>query len=128
MNWPAMLASRYVLVPAAVGAVTIAWNIYVAAHNGGMVSGRVVGADGQPVEGATLILYERDLTSSFVERQRGMSGSDGRFRFREHGSHQIRLEVIAPGGTRSPTHTIRLWFRAQNVELAQPLVVTSAAR
>jgi hypothetical protein len=45
----------------------------------------------------------------------------GRFRFEENASHMLRLQAIGADGARGEPTVVRLWFRAQNVELAEPL-------
>jgi hypothetical protein len=116
MNIRTIAAHRFFYVPATLAVVTIGWNLYVDANNGGMVSG-------QAPANATIAFYERDLTSSFVERRRVQADADGNFRITGNRSHMIQLEAIAPDGTHSTRRTIRLWFRSQNVRLDSPLTM-----
>jgi hypothetical protein len=47
--WQRALLNRFVLVPGAIVLIALIWNLYVATHDHGLVSGRVIDADGQPV-------------------------------------------------------------------------------
>lgn len=116
MSW---LRSRWVIVPGGILAVVALWNLYVAAHAGGIVEGRVLDAAGAPVPGASVLLYERAFITN-NEKQRTLTDADGRFRFEGNASHAIQLQAEGAGG-RTERMTVRLWFRAQNRTLAQPL-------
>jgi hypothetical protein len=111
--------SRWVIVPGGIVAVVLGWNLYVAAHAGGVVEGRVVDAAGSPVADATVRLYERDFINN-IEKQRTTTGADGAFRFEGNSSHAIQLQAEA-AGLRSDRMTLRLWFRAQDRRVEQPL-------
>jgi hypothetical protein len=114
------LASRWVVVPGGMAVVTLAWLAYVAGHNHGIVEGQVVDASGRPVGGASVILFERGFVTH-QERGRATSDAKGVFRFTDNRSHSIQLEAEAPGLGRTDRRIVRLWFAAQDVELAKPL-------
>jgi hypothetical protein len=116
MSW---MRSRWVLVPGAMLVVVALWNLYVMANAGGVVTGLVVDAAGSPVPGATVLLYERAFITN-NEKQRTTTGPDGRFRFEGNASHALQLQAEGPGG-RSERRTVRLWFRAQNRDIAEAL-------
>ena len=114
------LRSRWVLVPGSMALVIVGWLIYVGQHQHGRVDGWVVEPAGQPVAGATVLLFERGFVTH-QERGRAVSGADGRFRFTDNRSHSIQLEAEAPGRGRSERRVVRLWFAAQDVQLSEPL-------
>jgi hypothetical protein len=114
------LASRWVIVPGGIAVVTLIWLAYVAAHDHGIVEGRVVDASGRPVSGASVMLFERGFVTH-QERDRATSDAQGAFRFTDNRSHSIQLEADAPGLGRTDRRIVRLWFAAQDVKLAQPL-------
>ena len=114
------LATRWVIVPGAIVAATLAWLAYVGAHDHGIVEGRVVDASGRPVGGASILLFERGFVTH-QERGRATSAADGSFRFTDNRSHSIQLEAEAPGLGRSERRVVRLWFAAQDVRLGEPL-------
>ena len=116
----AWLRSRWVVVPGGIAVVTLLWNAYVATHDHGIVEGRVVDASGRPVGGATVMLFERGFVTH-QERERKVSDADGAFRFTDNRSLSIQLEADAQGFGRTDRRVVRLWFAAQDVELAQPL-------
>jgi hypothetical protein len=123
MNWRTILTSRFFAVPSAVVAALIGWNLYVAAHAHGQVTGKVLRADGAPAAGATIVLYERNLTSHFLEKSRTTTDAAGDFHFDDNRSHQIRLDAIGPDGRQGQARIIRLWFAAQDTRLREALVL-----
>ena len=118
------LLNRFVLVPAVIAVAVALWNVYIAFNAGGIVRGRVVGTDGQPVSGATVRLLEQNFTTN-SERGETRTGSDGRFEFQDNRSHNIRLRAEKENLGRSEQTVVRLYFRAQNVTLAEPLVIAA---
>jgi hypothetical protein len=117
---PRALRNRWVVVPLSMAAMLLAWNGYVALNDGGVVEGRVVDVAGRPVPGATVILLERNFIMH-NERQRTTTDATGRFLFTGNDNHSLQLEAEAAGLGRSQRRVVRLWFRAQNVRLAEPL-------
>lgn len=118
------LLSRFVIVPALIAAVVAGWNVYVSLHDHGLLAGRVVDAQGRPVEGATVILFVHDFVTQ-VEKARTRTEADGVFRFTSNDSHLVQLQAEEPG-ERSPRITVRLWFRAQDRTLREPLQLAPA--
>ena len=120
MTAPSWAKSRWVIAPLAIAVIVAVWNGYVVLHDGGVVEGRVVDGAGRPVPGATVILLERNFVMH-NERQRTRADADGRFRFTGNDNHSLQLEAENALLGRSERHVVRLWFRAQNVTLAEPL-------
>jgi len=114
------LKSRWVIVPLAIALTVLAWNGYVAINAGGRVEGRVVDAAGRPVANASVILLERHFVMH-NERQRTRTDASGYFQFTGNDNHSLQLEAEAAGLGRSERRAVRLWFRAQNVSLTEPL-------
>lgn len=114
--------SRFVIVPAVLAVVIGGWNWYVARHDHGRLAGVVVTASGQPVPGATVVLYQQQFTNQ-IEHARTETDAAGRFRFAGNNAHLLQLQARAPDGAESPRVTVRLWFRAQDRVLSRPLVV-----
>jgi hypothetical protein len=117
---PSWLLSRWVVVPTAIVAVTVGWNAWVGLHNHGLVEGRVVGPDGAPVAAATVVLLEQNVTT-FSERARAVTDSEGGFRFTDNRTHHAQIYAEKPAVGRSERTTLRLWFRSQDTILPQPL-------
>jgi hypothetical protein len=120
-----LLLNRFVAVLAAIAAGTGLWNVYVAKHDHGIVAGRVVDARGQPVAGATVVLWVLNFTT-FVERARVVTDADGRFVVVNRDSHHILLSAEKPGAGRSARMDVRLYFRAQDLDLGVPLVLRAS--
>jgi hypothetical protein len=119
MTWQRILLSRFVVVPVILAAGIAAWNVYVDQHAHGLLEGSVVDAAGAPVPGATVILSVHDFVTQ-VEKARTHTDAEGRFRFDDNNSHLIQLQA-QDGAAASPRITIRLWFRAQDHVLTEPL-------
>jgi Carboxypeptidase regulatory-like domain len=117
---PSWLKTRWVNAPLAIAVTLIAWNTYVALNAGGIVAGRVVDAAGRPVADASVTLLERHFVMH-NERQRTRTDGTGYFQFSGNSNHSLQLEAEATGLGRSERRVVRLWFRAQNVSLAEPL-------
>ncbi len=114
-----ILLSRFVMVPLTIVVVVMVWNVYVSLHDHGLLAGRVVDADGHPVAGATVILFTHDFVTQ-VEKARTSTDASGGFRFNNNDSHLVQLQA-EDGKLVSRRITLRLWFRAQDRELAKPL-------
>ncbi|HSU06611.1 MAG TPA: carboxypeptidase-like regulatory domain-containing protein [Acetobacteraceae bacterium] len=125
MKFVPLLRSRFVVVLLVLGLLVAGWNVYVARHDHGLIGGTVVDAAGHPVSGATVVLYEQQFTNQ-VERARTTTDAEGRFRFSGNRSHRVELQASGPGGAMSARRIVKLWFRAQDWVLKEPLVVGGA--
>ncbi len=124
-RWRRILFNRFVLVPAAIVLVVAVWNVYVATHNHGLITGRVVDSAGRPVADATVALWVFNFTT-YEEKERVKTDADGVFRFTNNPSHKIQLSAEKPGVGRSPRIPVFLYFRAQDTTLDSPLRFTGA--
>jgi len=124
-SWRRLVINRFVLVPAAIAAAILLWNAYVSTHNHGVVAGRVVDSAGRPVPGATVVLWVLNFTT-YVEKTRATTDAAGRFVITDNDSHNIRLAAEKPDVGRSPRVPVRLYFRAEDIELRAPLVLSGA--
>ena len=119
-RWRSILLNRFVLVPGAIVLAVVLWNVYVATHNNGIVTGRVVDAAGHPVADATVGLWIFNFTT-YEEKERVKTDADGVFRFTNNPSHKIQISAEKPGVGRSQRMPVFLYFRSQDTELANPL-------
>jgi hypothetical protein len=124
--WRRLLINRFVLVPATIAVAIALWNGYVATHDHGIVAGRVVDAAGLPVPDAAVVLWVLNFTT-YVEKTRATTDSAGRFVITNNDSHNIRLAAEKPGVGRSARVPVRLYFRAQDIELNEPLILSGAS-
>ncbi|HTW71617.1 MAG TPA: carboxypeptidase-like regulatory domain-containing protein [Acetobacteraceae bacterium] len=124
-RWRAWLLNRFVVVPVVLALIVLGWNIYVSLHAHGVIAGEVVDASGRPVAGATVTLYHLNFITE-VKTGETRTNGQGRFRFTDNNSHLIELQAAA-GGATSPRVTVRLWFRAQDRDLASPLTLHGLA-
>ncbi len=125
-SWRRLVLNRFVLVPAAIAVAVVVWNVYVSTHNHGVVAGRVVDPAGRPVPGAMVVLWVLNFTT-YVEKTRATTDTAGRFVITDNDSHNIRLAAEKPDSGRSPRIPVRLYFRAQDIELREPLVLSGAS-
>jgi len=116
----AVLRHRFVAVPLAIAVTVAIWNVYVSQHDGGIVRGEVVGPHGRPVAGATVSMMEQNFTTN-SDRGKTTTRGDGSFEFTDNRSHNIQLRAEKPGVGRSDLVVVRLYFRAENVTLREPL-------
>lgn len=119
MRW-SWLKNRFVLTFGGVALAAALWNVYVAYNDDGRITGRVVGPDGQPVEGATVVLSERTL---LVAQPKGntTTAADGSFRFDGHKLHRIYIEARKTDVGRYGPREFRLYFQGENLDLDEPL-------
>ena len=124
--WRRLAINRFVLVPATIAVAIALWNGYVASHDHGIVVGRVVDAAGRPVPDAAVVLWVLNFTT-YVEKTRATTDSVGRFVITNNDSHNIRLAAEKPGIGRSARVPVRLYFRAQDIELNDPLILSGTS-
>ncbi len=115
------LGHRFVAVPLAIVVLIAGWNIYIAFNDDGRIRGEVRDRTGAPVPGATVIFFERNFIN-YQEMKRTVTDASGAYRFDGMQVHVGQLEARTADGRLSARRQLRLWFRAQNVEMA-PLVV-----
>ncbi len=125
-GWRAILLNRFVLVPGAIVLAIVLWNIYVATHNNGLLTGRVTNSAGRPVAQATVSLWVYNFTT-YEEKQRVKTDADGVFRFTDNPSHRIQVSADKPGVGRSRRIPVFLYFRGQDTTLDTPLRLAGAS-
>jgi hypothetical protein len=120
MNWRPIVLNRFVLVPGAIVVAIVLWNLYVATHDHGLVTGRVVDAAGKPVPGATVSLWTYNFTT-YEQKAEVKTDAEGVFRFTDNPSHRIQLGAEKAGVGRSQRIPVFLYFRSQDTTLDTPL-------
>ncbi len=120
MAWRPWLLNRVTVTFGLIAILVIGWNLYVLAHDDGILTGVVVGPDGRPVAGAEVVLSERTLVS-LEPIAKTLTGADGSFRFEKHDRHRLVLTASKEGVGESGRLEVRLHFRNQNRQLDEPL-------
>jgi hypothetical protein len=119
-KWKGWLLNRFVLVPLTLVIVALGWNAFVLTHNHGIVAGRVVDANGAPVEGAQVQLWIFNF-ATFNVNASATTKADGSFEFDKNPSHNIQISAEKPGVGRSARVGVRLYFQSEDYRLKQPL-------
>jgi len=119
-KWRAILSNRFVVVPGVLAVVVLVWNIFVATHNHGVVIGRVVDANGNPVADATVALWIFNFTT-YEEKEHVTTDAHGNFRFSNNPSYKLQISAEKSGVGRSDRVPVFLYFRSQDVDLSSPL-------
>ena len=122
-----VVTNRFFWIPLLLAVLAGGWNLYVVGHDDGIVRGRVVAPDGTPVSDATVRMMEQNFTTN-ADRGSTITRADGRFEFTNNRSHNIQLVAEKAGLGRSDRQIVRLYFRAQNVTLEAPLIISSQAK
>ncbi len=112
--------SRWFIVPTVMLVTVLGWMLYVGQHNHGLIEGRVVDANGQPVPHATVLVFDRGFVT-YQERGRAETDTQGRFRITNNNSHSVQLEAQTEALGRTNRYVLRLWFAAQDARLPEPL-------
>lgn len=100
-----LLLNRFVIVLVVVVAFTVGGGAYMDANDGNRIDGRVVDADGDPVENATVVLSAISLRG-VPSRVTTQTNADGEFAFpsyneRGQATLEFRIWALAPDGTKS---------------------------
>jgi Carboxypeptidase regulatory-like domain len=123
-KWKSILSNRFVLVPGILAVAVLVWNIYVATHSHGVVIGRVVDTNGNPVADATVALWTYNFTT-YEEKEHVWTDARGNFRFSNNSSHKLQISAEKPGVGRSDRIPVFLYFRSQDIDLSSPLRLDS---
>lgn len=121
--WRTLILNRFTLTFLAIALIILLWNLYVLAHDDGILSGQVVDAAGKPVAGAEVVLSERTIVS-LTPIANTTSDAKGFFRFTKHDRHYVVLTASKDGAGESARREVRLYFRNQNRRLAEPLYLS----
>jgi hypothetical protein len=119
-KWKGWLLNRFVLVPLTLVIIALGWNAFVFSHNHGIVAGRVLDANGAPVEGADVQLWVFNF-ATFNTKASTKTKPDGSFEFTNNPSHNIQVSAEKPGVGRSARISIRLYFQSEDYRLNEPL-------
>ncbi len=114
------LVNRVTITFGTIALVVLAWNLYVLAHDDGLLEGRVLGPDGKPVPGVEVVLNEQSIVS-LTPILRVTTDAEGRFRFVGHERHNLVITAAKAGLGKSERIRVRLLFRNQNRQLDEPV-------
>ena len=114
------LYNRYALTLGVIAILVVGWNLYVAFHQDGIITGRVVGPDNQPLRGASVVLSEKTLLVT-TPKAKTTTDEKGEFRFTGHNLYHLYLEASQEGIGTTGTREFRLYFRGQNLFIDKTL-------
>ena len=118
------LFNRVTVTFALIAIIVMGWNAYVDAHDDGILQGRVVDQSGAPVTGAQVILNERTIVS-LAPIAETVTDADGTFTFSAHDRHALVLVAQKEGVGSSDRIEVKLYFRNQNRQLEQAIVLNN---
>lgn len=98
-------------------------NFYVSRHDDGILIGKVLDNQGAPVVKAKITLLKQALIG-FEEIDSQYTDEEGTFRFSRHNQHHPALQVEADGYSKSDLRRVRLYFRNQNRQMQQPIILS----
>jgi hypothetical protein len=106
--------------------ILLSWKIYVAGNDDGLIRGRVLDADGAPVADARVELQEKTIN---LLKQPAVETTDaeGRFEYQDMAIIEFVIGARKEGVGRSERQQHHLYFKGQNYELTEPLVLEPAA-
>jgi hypothetical protein len=116
---------RILFVVAVVLALLI-WNIHVRLNDDGIVTGVVLTQEGNPVQGATVQLREQTLNlvkEPLIEQ----TDEQGRFVFTDIEIIEFVISAKREDYGTSVRHRYHLYFKRQNFELPEPLVLKTGS-
>ena len=107
-------------MPLALVAIVVAWNVYIAFNDHGIIEGEVrdKAARRWPAPRSS----SSSATSSITRRSSATTDAQGVYRFTDMKTHVGQLEARTADGRKSERRQLRLWFRSQDTEVA-PLIV-----
>lgn len=122
-----ILLSRAALTLGTIVVLIVGWNIYILGNDDGRLSGTVVDLDGNPVADARVVTSELSLISRNIIDTTS-TDQEGRFQFAAHDHHAMVLQAEKEGIGTSKRFEIRLYFRNQNRDLEEHLVLDPAIK
>jgi hypothetical protein len=114
--------NRYTITLGITLAGALLWNLFVIFNDSGILSGRVVDQDNQPIGNAQVVLSEKTLLVT-APRDKVITDADGYFRFEGHRLYHLYLEASRDDLGSSSSQEVRLYFKGQNKTLKEPLVL-----
>ena len=102
--------------------IALLWNLFVIFNDSGILNGRVVNRDNQPIGNARVVLSEKTLLVT-VPRDKVITDADGYFRFEGHRLFHLYLEASKDDSGSSSSQEVRLYFKGQNKTLKKPLIM-----
>lgn len=114
--------NRYTMTFGITIAIAILWNIFVILNDSGILNGRVVDRNNQPIGNARVVLSEKTLLVT-APQDEVVTDAEGYFRFEGHRLYHLYLEASKKDLGSSSSQEIRLYFKGQNKTLKEPLVL-----
>jgi len=114
--------NRYTITFGITITIALLWNLFVIFNDSGILSGRVVNQNNQPIGNAQVVLSEKTLLVTAPQDQ-VITDAEGYFRFEGHRLYHLYLEASKDDWGSSSSQEIRLYFKGQNKTLKEPLVL-----
>jgi hypothetical protein len=105
-----------------IAVLVIVVNVYVAYHDDGILKGRVLGPDGNPITEATVTLYKPGVVG-LDKIAVSFTNVEGEFYFEKHNQHHPVLKAEKDEVGESKFIDVRLYFQNQNRVRIEPIVL-----
>ncbi len=116
--------NRYTITLGITITIALLWNLFVIFNDSGILNGRVVDRDNQPIGNARVVLSEKTLLVT-APRDEVITDSEGYFKFEGHRLYHLYLKASKDDLGSSSSQKVRLYFKGQNKTLKKPLVLES---
>jgi hypothetical protein len=107
------------------GALIGVWNLYISFNDDGVVAGRVVDQSGKGVGKSTVVIAEKTL-EMLKNQQETTTDEQGYFRFEGIEMVEFIVKAEKSGYDEMKSRSYHLYFKKQNFELPEPLVLERA--
>ncbi len=103
--------------------IGIAWAaIYIVTHDDGIIRGRVLNEEGEPVAGARVSLREKTI-NLLKPPVRTVTDDSGEFIYEEMEIIEFYISARKEGVGKAPRQWHHLYFKRQNYEIEEPIVL-----
>lgn len=112
-----------VLVVLVIIVVFVGWKINVSLNDDGLIIGSVVDTNGTPIADATVHIQEKTI-NLLKPPVVAVTGADGRFEYQDMAIIEFVIRAMADGYGVSEPRRYHLYFKRQNFEIRESLVLT----
>ena len=121
-----ILWNRFSLVFGVIVVGTVLWNLWVIAHDDGIIAGQVLDSRNAPLSGVVVTVVANEINNLSATPIEITTNEEGRFEYSGVTFFNFNIVAKKPGFKDSPTYNYHLYFRSQNYTLPQPMILGAA--